>query len=118
MPARTVGDASFYYEESGKGLPLVLLHGFPLDSRVWKKQREALGHLFHVITPDLRGFGKSLSAESFTLGSLADDVHALLAEMKSCDKEIRGALELEDDPLAQGARWSPARIWTRLATRG
>jgi pimeloyl-ACP methyl ester carboxylesterase len=81
MPARTVGDASFYYEESGKGLPLVLLHGFPLDCRVWKKQREELGQLFHVITPDLRGFGKSQSAASFTMKSLADDVHALLAEI-------------------------------------
>lgn len=81
MPARTIGDASFHYEESGKGLPLVLLHGFPLDSRIWAKQREELGHMFHVITPDLRGFGKSQSQQSFTLGTLADDVHALLAEI-------------------------------------
>jgi pimeloyl-ACP methyl ester carboxylesterase len=59
------------------------LHGFPLDCHVWKKQREELGQLFHVITPDLRGFGKSQSAASFTMKSLADDVHALLAEIKA-----------------------------------
>ena len=81
MPARTVGNASFYYEESGRGLPLVLLHGFPLDNRIWRKQREALADSFHVITPDLRGFGKSQSNESFTMKSLADDVHAFLAEI-------------------------------------
>ena len=79
MPSRTVNGSTLHYEEAGHGTPVVLLHGFPLDSRVWAKQREALGDRFRVITPDLRGFGKSASAEAFTLASLADDVHALLA---------------------------------------
>jgi pimeloyl-ACP methyl ester carboxylesterase len=80
MPAM----ASLSYDESGKGLPVVLLHGFPLDARVWKAQRAALGEQggrFRVITPDLRGFGKSKSTEPFTIESLADDVHALLKEI-------------------------------------
>ena len=59
-------------------MPVVLLHGFPLDSRVWTRQREDLADHFRVITPDLRGFGKSASADSFSMESLADDVHALL----------------------------------------
>jgi pimeloyl-ACP methyl ester carboxylesterase len=90
MPARTVGNASFYYEESGRGLPLVLLHGFPLDSRIWRKQRESLADSFHVITPDLRGFGKSQSNESFTMKSLADDVHAFLAEIGALPAVLGG----------------------------
>src|SRR5439155_15735423 len=78
MPARTVNGAALYYEESGKGTPLVLLHGFPLDCRVWAKQRPALADRFRVITPDLRGFGQSKSSDSFSIESLADDVHELL----------------------------------------
>jgi pimeloyl-ACP methyl ester carboxylesterase len=79
MPSRTVNGTTLNYEEAGHGMPVVLLHGFPLDSRVWAKQIEGLADRFRVVTPDLRGFGKSPSAEAFTLASLAGDVHALLA---------------------------------------
>jgi pimeloyl-ACP methyl ester carboxylesterase len=63
-------------------LPLVLLHGFPLDSRVWDAQRKDLSNRFRVIAPDLRGFRKSAPATTpFTMESLADDMHALLTEI-------------------------------------
>jgi pimeloyl-ACP methyl ester carboxylesterase len=80
MPDRTINNTTLHYEESGAGLPpLVLLHGFPLDGRVWNGQRSALSNHFRVIAPDLRGFGKSAPATSpFSMESLADDVHALL----------------------------------------
>ena len=82
MPARNVNGTSITFEEAGAGgTPIVLLHGFPLDSRVWKSQRDALSKGNRVITPDLRGFGKSPSADAFTMESIADDVHALLADL-------------------------------------
>src|SRR6266536_2747514 len=40
----------------GDGTPVVLLHAFPLDSRMWVPQVEALGG-YQAIVPDLRGFG-------------------------------------------------------------
>ena len=83
MPAKTVNGQTLHYEIAGQGQPLVLLHGFPLDSRIWLKQREALSAKHQVITPDLRGFGQSASATKFTLGELAEDVHALLVELKA-----------------------------------
>jgi pimeloyl-ACP methyl ester carboxylesterase len=73
--------AKLTFDESGKGPPLVLLHGFPLDARVWKSQRAALSDRFRVITPDLRGFGRSKSDEPFSIEALADDVHELLAQI-------------------------------------
>src|ERR1043165_1650122 len=78
MPSQNVNGATIHYDEAGQGTPLVLLHGFPLDNRVWTQQRTALADRFRVITPDLRGFGKSPSIAPFTMESLADDVHALL----------------------------------------
>jgi 3-oxoadipate enol-lactonase len=81
MPTRSINGANISYEDSGRGLPLVLLHGFPLDSRMWEGQRADLTSVARVITPDLRGFGKSQPPAPFTMESQADDMHALLAEI-------------------------------------
>jgi 3-oxoadipate enol-lactonase len=90
MPSRTVNGTTIYYEESGQGLPLVLLHGFPLDLRVWSHQRSELSDRFRVITPDLRGFGKSASIAPFTMEALADDVYALLHDLGALPCVIGG----------------------------
>lgn len=50
------------YEDQGTGQPVVLLHGYPLDSRMWEPQFAALSKSSRVIAPDLRGFGKSTQA--------------------------------------------------------
>jgi 3-oxoadipate enol-lactonase len=81
MPTRTINNVAFNYLDRGQGAAIVLIHGFPLDSRIWESQVEALSDRYRVIAPDLRGFGKSVSAEPFTIESLADDVHALLKEL-------------------------------------
>src|SRR4051794_36478258 len=45
---------------SGEGPPVLLLHGFPDSSRLWRNQIPALQeHGFSTIAPDLRGFGES-----------------------------------------------------------
>src|SRR5688572_27193217 len=90
MPTKTANGHTIHYEEAGSGAPLVLLHGFPLDSSIWTKQREVLGQKFRVITPDLRGFGKSASSASFSLADLADDIHALMVELKALPVVLGG----------------------------
>lgn len=47
------------YAYSGEGPPLVLLHGFPQSKVIWERVLPALTQKFTVITPDLRGYGKS-----------------------------------------------------------
>lgn len=44
---------------AGSGAPLLLLHGWALDRRVWEPQLEALAGQFQVIALDRRGFGRS-----------------------------------------------------------
>jgi pimeloyl-ACP methyl ester carboxylesterase len=46
---------------SGAGTPLVLLHAFPLDGRMWAPQVEALAGTYQVIVPDLRGWPATCS---------------------------------------------------------
>jgi 3-oxoadipate enol-lactonase len=81
MPIQSVNGSDLFYQESGKGIPLVLLHGFPLDHRVWQAQVHDLSSVSRVITPDLRGFGKSINNGTFTLQGLAEDVYVLLSQI-------------------------------------
>lgn len=50
------------YGEEGTNTPLVLLHAFPLNSRMWTAQAEALADERRVICPDYPGFGRSPQA--------------------------------------------------------
>jgi pimeloyl-ACP methyl ester carboxylesterase len=75
------------YSDEGGGMPIVLLHGFPLSSAIWHEQQRALTGLYRVITPDLRGHGKSIApAGIYTMDVLAGDVLALLdrLEVETC----------------------------------
>jgi 3-oxoadipate enol-lactonase len=47
------------FEVRGKGLPIVLIHGFTFDMRTWDAQVDVLSQTFQVIRYDLRGFGRS-----------------------------------------------------------
>lgn len=69
------------YDEYGRGKPLslLLIHGFPLDGRMWRGQIAALSALAHVIVPDLRGHGRSeVPPGPYTMAQHADDMAALL----------------------------------------
>jgi non-heme chloroperoxidase len=65
MPYVSVGtensaDIQLYYEDHGSGQPVVLIHGYPLDSSSWEKQTAVLLEAGkRVITYDRRGFGRS-----------------------------------------------------------
>jgi pimeloyl-ACP methyl ester carboxylesterase len=54
-----VGQHSIAYRRAGSGPPLVLLHGFLCDSRVWRTQLEGLAGDFDVIAWDAPGAGRS-----------------------------------------------------------
>jgi len=61
----------------GSGLPLLLLHGFPLDHGMWSGQ-EPLADEVRLIVPDQRGFGGSAGPPPESIAQLADDAVALL----------------------------------------
>ena len=64
-------------------LPLVLIHGYPLDRSMWYGVIAALGSGVRVIAPDLRGFGKAAPAEGEPeIEAMAEDVLQLLMAEK------------------------------------
>ena len=62
----------------GRGRPMLFLHAFPLDHRMWSAQEPLAEHL-RLIMPDQRGFGGSCAAGSpASIEQLADDAVAIL----------------------------------------
>lgn len=67
------------YHDQGRGVPLVLLHAFPLNRAMWVDQEKALSSQFRVLSIDLRGHGESdAPLWRYTLEQAADDVIGLL----------------------------------------
>ena len=79
MDTVAVNGINLAYTRLGKGTPLMLVHGFPLDSSSWNELIPFLKDHFDLILPDLRGFGKSTTVEApYTLSDMADDLAGLL----------------------------------------
>lgn len=72
-----------HFEERGSGLPLVLIHGFPLDHTIWDKVAEILKVDARVLLPDLRGYGSTPVTDGvYSMGLLAGDILRLLDRLQ------------------------------------
>ena len=83
MKTITFQQKQIAYHKKGEGNCLVLLHGFPMDSRVWTDFIDKLSASFCLIAPDLPGLGKSeMLAERHDMSLMADAVAAILETEK------------------------------------
>lgn len=79
MEKMTLNGITLAYARRGKGTPLMLVHGYPLDHTIWDEVAPLLEDDFDLILPDLRGFGESQTVETgYTLTDMAGDLAALL----------------------------------------
>jgi pimeloyl-[acyl-carrier protein] methyl ester esterase len=102
--------AEIYYEETGQGWPLVMLHGWSMSGRVWHFQKE-LADSWRLIIPDLRGHGRSSSpAAGYLLENLAGDVVALFEQL-----DLTEAVLLGWSAGSQVALAAVSRLHERLA---
>ena len=82
----TVGGVNVFYREAGpdSGLVVLLLHGFPTSSRMFRDLIPRLSDAYRVIAPDYPAFGHSAvpgrSAFGYTFDHLADVVDGLLEQ--------------------------------------
>jgi pimeloyl-ACP methyl ester carboxylesterase len=83
MPTLELRGFQMHYDMRGEGEPLLLLHGGMGIGDDWRHIFASDPPGYRVIVPDLRGHGRSASpAEPFTFKACADDVHALLEQLK------------------------------------
>ena len=71
MPKVKLTDFTLAYELRGAGLPLLFIHGYPLNRHLWQAQLVGLSDAARSLSPDLRGHGDSTS------GSAAHSMHQL-----------------------------------------
>jgi pimeloyl-ACP methyl ester carboxylesterase len=85
-----VNGTKLYYEVAGSGDPVVLVHAFTLDTRMWDGQFEVLARDFRVIRYDARGFGKSAPPVPGEPYSNAEDLAALLDRLDARRAHVVG----------------------------
>jgi pimeloyl-ACP methyl ester carboxylesterase len=131
MPSITVNGSVMHYLEQGKGRALVMVHGFPLDSRMWEAQVSGLSDQFRVIAPDLPGFGQSPGTGPFTMDSVATQLnnfldvigvkqfvlaglsmggYVTLAFLKKCPRRLDGVVLLDTRAEGDTAQGKEARM--------
>jgi pimeloyl-ACP methyl ester carboxylesterase len=97
----------FHVQDEGSGTPVVLLHGFPDTSRLWRRQVAALAAAGHrAIAPDLRGRGRSErppAVADYALSAIVRDVTGIM-----------DALGIERAHLV-GHDWGAAVAWLTAA---
>jgi 3-oxoadipate enol-lactonase len=97
------------YTDTGSGPPLVLLHAFPLDHRMWRPQLDAFGGKARVITVDFPGFGQS-PVGSFSMDSAADQIAGLLDALNIPGPVTVGGLSMGGYAALAFARRHPGRL--------
>lgn len=91
MLRTTLNGLEFAYERRGRGTPLVLIHGYPLDHTIWNPVVPLLEPVFDLILPDLRGFGQSGAVRTrYQLTDMAADIFSLLEYLKIEKSAIAG----------------------------
>ena len=89
--SRSQTSTGMVFHTRGDGRPLVLLHGWCLNRKLWLYAEEALADDFRVVTPDLPGFGQSeYLAGPYSLMRYGDDLRVLLAEAGLRDAVLVG----------------------------
>jgi 3-oxoadipate enol-lactonase len=95
------------YIESGTGVPLVWIHGFPLSGRIFERQLQ-IGGVRHIV-PDLPGFGRTALSAGLTVDTMAEDVLKLLDRL-AIPRAVFAGLSMGGYVLFAAARLAPERM--------
>lgn len=91
MPHLTLNHTSIYYESTGDGDPLLLIHGLGSSGRDWELQVPHFARRYRVITVDVRGHGQSGKPPGpYSVPQFAEDVAALIEALAIAPTHIVG----------------------------
>jgi abhydrolase domain-containing protein 6 len=78
-----ISEGEISYLEGGKGETLLLLHGFGADKNNWNRLAKHLTSHYHVIAPDLPGFGDSFKNDKLSYDVLpqVNRLHELVKKL-------------------------------------
>ena len=91
-----------------KGLPVVLMHAFPMSSAMWEPQLEALKD-FRVLAPDFRGFGSSPLSSPWFIEHAVDDAFETLSSL-AVEKAVLVGLSMGGYVALRAAEKYPSRV--------
>lgn len=91
MPYIQTGDIRTYYETSGEGDPLLLIHGLGSSTRDWEYNQPMLSQHYTVITYDARGHGQSDKPPGpYSIAGFAADARELLEAVADRPTHVAG----------------------------
>ena len=91
MPKEKVKDIEMYYEITGEGEYLLLIHGLGSSTRDWEEQVPIFSQKYQVITLDLRGHGKTDKPKGpYSMRMFAEDIAELLKKLEIKSIHILG----------------------------
>lgn len=90
MPYFKSQDVKLYYEDTGTGMPLLLLHGLTSNHAMFYREIDFFKKKYRVLALDARGHGKSDRLESFTLDEHIADAIALINHLELGSLHIIG----------------------------
>lgn len=110
MPEFERGGWRLFYEDRGEGPPVLLIHSVLMDHTIFEPQVEALAGSYRLITPDLRGHGRSEHrAEERTLWDLMEDQVALLDTL-GIERAVWGGVSIAGPVSLRAAIRYPDRV--------
>jgi len=118
-----VGDLNIFYREAGRvGAPIVLLlHGFPSASHMFRNLIPKLSDRFHVVAPDLPGFGQSDMPERTKFNYTFDNIAEVIDNFTEAADLRRFAIYVFDYGAPTGFRLAmrhPDRITAIISQNG
>lgn len=91
MPKIRIRDIDIYYEDTGRGTPLLLIHGLGSSTSGWANQVPEFSQNYRVITFDVRGHGQTEKPQGpYSITMFAKDTVALMDSLEISPAHVVG----------------------------
>ena len=94
MPYATARDGTqLYYEQTGRGTPIVFVHEFSGDYRSWEAQMRYFGRRYRCIAYNTRGYPPSevpKARSKYSQAIVTDDIYAVMRHLKLRKSHVVG----------------------------